>query len=352
MPAMRKPRGVPAPAAARAQAHANIALVKYWGKRDRVRNLPSVGSISITLDGLTTTTSVHFDPSLDEDRCRIDGRSDDGQRARVIACLDLLRHEAGCDWRARVDSHNDFPTGAGLASSASGFAALVTAGEAALGLSLGASQRSVIARQCSGSAARSVFGGYVEWHRGQDDDGSDSFAECLLPAAEWPLRTLVAITDDGPKTVGSTDGMQRSDATSPFAAAWQTAQPADLAQARRAIAARDFEALTDVAEHSCLKMHATAMAARPGLIYWNGATVEAMQVVRRLRAAGSEVFFTVDAGPQLKAITTPEHASAVRDALQAVAGVQRVIECGLGDGAQVLACGEAALEDTTGDATA
>lgn len=333
----------PAPAAACATAHANLALVKYWGKRDAALNLPAVGSISLTLSGLTTTTRVHFDPGLTQDECRIDGRPDAGDRIRH--CLDLLRARANAACKARVHSRNDFPTGAGLASSASGFAALVTAGAAALGLELDDAERSALARRCSGSAARSIFGGFVEWHRGTADDGHDSVAEPLAPPDAWPLRVLVAVTDESAKPVGSSDGMQRS-ATSPFMAAWEAAQPADLERARAAIRAQDFAALAEVSEASCLKMHALALSARPGVVYWNGATVAAVHAVRALRAHGHAVFFSIDAGPQLKAVCTPEHAAAVRDALTAVPGVHRIIDCTPGGAARVLARGDAALAVT------
>lgn len=323
--------------AAIAQAHPNIALVKYWGKRDVALNLPAVGSVSITLDGIWTRTRVCFDTALAHDELILNGRHDAAAGRRVSANLDLLRARAGVTARARIETCNNFPTGAGLASSASGFAALVTAAAAALGLDLDAQERSVLARRGSGSAARSVFGGYVEWRRGVRDDGTDSCAAPLLDAAAWPLRVVVAVTSDARKSVASTAGMLHTAQTSPYETAWEATQDADLAEARAAVATRDFERLAAVSEFSCLKMHALAMAARPGLLYWNGATVEGMHCVRRLRASGVPVFFTVDAGPQVKAVCLPGAALAVADALQALPGVLRTFECGLGVGAQLLA---------------
>lgn len=182
------------PRVAVAQAQPNIALVKYWGKRDVALNLPVVGSLSITLDQLWTRTQVRFDPALAADRMTLNGREDAKQLKRSSACLDLLRARAGVNWRAEVVSTNNFPTGAGLASSASGFAALVLAGDAALGLGLSRAELSVLARRCSGSAARSIFGGYVEWAHGTRADGEDSVARPILDAAAWPLAVAVAIT--------------------------------------------------------------------------------------------------------------------------------------------------------------
>ena len=322
---------------AAAEAHPNIALVKYWGKRDAALNLPAVGSISITLDSLWTRTRVAFEPELAQDQFLLNAAPDEAGARRAAACLDLLRARAGVDLRARVASHNNFPTAAGLASSASGFAALVTAGARALNLELPDAERSILARRCSGSAARSVFGGYVEWAHGSRADGTDSVARPLLAASAWPLRVAVAITSTAAKEVGSSAGMRRTAETSPFQSAWIAGQEADLAAARAAIAARDFAALAEVSEHSCLKMHALALAAKPGLIYWNGATVECMRRVRGLRAAGTPVFFTVDAGPQVKAVCEPQALDVVRTALAEVPGVLKVVDAGLGEGARLIA---------------
>ena len=334
--------GLEREAMAAAQAQPNIALVKYWGKRQRALNLPVVGSLSITLDSIWTRTRVHFDPALAADRFLLNGEAIDaagsggGQVHRVSQCLDLLRARAGVSTHAVIDSRNNFPTGAGLASSASGFAALVMAAAAALGLDLDESEKSALARQGSGSAARSIFGGYVEWARGERDDGTDSVARPLLEAAAWPLQVIIAITSTRQKAIGSTEGMNRTAQTSPYQRAWIETQEADLAEARAAVVAQDFEKLAAVSEYSCLKMHALAMAARPGLLYWNGATVEGMQRVRALRAEGVPVFFTVDAGPQLKAVCLPSAAAAVADALRDTPGVLDVTVTGLGAGARLL----------------
>lgn len=326
---------------AESTARANIALIKYWGKRDRAAdggaalNLPAVGSLSITLDALATRTRVRFDTTCERDMLRLNGREDAAGSARLAGYLAVFRRRAGRGEFAMVESENNFPTGAGLASSASGFAALAAAAAAALRLELSATELSALARQGSGSAARSVFGGFVEWHRGVEADGSDSFAEPLAPAGHWPLRVVIAVTDEGAKAVGSTDGMTRTEFTSPYFDAWVDGQENDLADARAAVLAKDFEKLADVSEFSCLKMHASALAARPGVIYWNGATIEALNAVRSLRAKGTPAFFTIDAGPQVKAVCLAESEAAVRETLLAVPGVKRVITSGLGAGVEV-----------------
>lgn len=320
-------------ARAQAVAFANFALIKYWGKRDTELNLPDVGSISITLDALWTRTLVTLDPALESDYFELDGQAGAHGSSRVAALLDRIREIGGSRTRAHVSSRNNFPTGAGLASSASGFAALVTAADRAYGLGLGPARLSELARIGSGSAARSIFGGYVEMHRGRLPDGSDSIAEPLAAADDWPLEVVIAVSDRGRKSVGSTEGMQRTARTSPFYAAWVSNQPADLAAARKAIAARDLEALANVSEASALAMHGLAMSARPGLLYFNATTMECLHRVRQLRAGGLPVFFTVDAGPQVKAICAPEAAEAVAAALGDVPGVTEILRAGLGGGA-------------------
>ncbi len=319
----------------RARAGANFALVKYWGKRDARLNIPAVGSISITLDRLFTETTVELVPDARRDELTLNGARRDEDAAKISACLDLLRRKAGVDTRARIASRNNFPTGAGLASSASGFAALVRAGEAALGLKLPPRERSIVARQGSGSAARSIFGGFVEMHAGSAADGSDSFAEPLLAATDWPLEVVIAVTAKGEKEIGSRSGMTRSATSSPYYEAWVREQPPDLAAARAAIRARDFAPLAELAEHNCLKMHAAALAARPPLVYWNGATVDCLHAVRRLRAGGVPVFFTIDAGPQLKAVCAPGARAAVETALRSVPGVLELLTSALGPGAEL-----------------
>lgn len=318
-----------------ARAGANFALVKYWGKADARLNVPAVGSISITLDALFTETEVDLVPKLRSDELVLDGKRRDEDVEKISACVDLLRRKAGVDTRVRVTSRNNFPTAAGLASSASGFAALVRAAEAAFGLKLTPRERSIFARQGSGSAARSIFGGFVEMRAGSAADGSDSYAEPLLESSEWPLEVVIAVTAKAEKEIGSRSGMTRSASSSPYYAAWVAGQPPDLTAARAAIRARDFAALAHVAEHNCLKMHAAALAALPPLVYWNGATVNCLHAVRKLRAAGVPVFFTIDAGPQLKAVCAPGARAEVERTLRGVPGVLELLTSALGPGAEL-----------------
>jgi diphosphomevalonate decarboxylase len=318
---------------ATAVAHPNIALIKYWGKRSTTGNLPAVGSLSITLAALQSRTAVTFEQARREDTVILNGRQDAETTRRVSACLDRLRARSGVRYGALVESANDFPTGAGLASSASGFAALVTAAVAALGLQLSRDEIAEVARLGSGSAPRSLFGGFVLL-RNQPDGGVS--CEPWLAAEQWPLQVVIAITSEAEKDVGSRDGMTRSRETSPFYAAWVSSHDADLAAGMEQVRRRDFGALAELAEHNCLKMHAVMMTSRPPLLYWTPATLACMRAVQELRGSGVPVFFTVDAGPQVKAVCEPAAVARVSAELAAVPGVARIMTSALGAAARLV----------------
>lgn len=314
---------------ATAQAQPNIALVKYWGKRDVERNLPAVSSLSITLDSLWTRMSVSFDAG-DTDTLSVNGAERPSMLARVSRCLDLV---AGVERsRAKVVSESNFPIGAGLASSASAFAALIVAADEAAGSRHDVSTLAKLAGASSGSAARSLFGGFVELTAGDDDID----VQQLIDSAAWPLEVVVAVTEESEKPVGSGEAMIRGAGTSPFYSSWIAQQEADMAAAREAVATRDFHELASVAEHNCLKMHSVMWTSRPPIVYWNNATLACMETVRSLREEGLAVFFTIDAGPQVKAVCLPEFAAAVETALRNTPGVLNTMRSGLGRGARLL----------------
>ncbi len=315
---------------ATAKAQPNIALIKYWGKRDTPRNLPAVGSVSITLADLTTTTCVDFDDALRGDVLSVNGVDNVEMMPRVARCLDTV---AGNERAyARIRSDSNFPIAAGLASSASAFAALVVAADAALGHNHDTLYLAQLAGRASGSAARSLYGGYVELSNAGDDVALTQ----LCRPEDWPLRVVVAITASGPKAVGSTEAMEISLKTSPFFGRWVEQQDADLADVRAAVANKDFAQLASIAEHNCLKMHSVMWGSRPPMVYWNSATLACMQTIRDLQSRGLAVFFTIDAGPQLKAVCEPDHEAEVRAALSATPGVEEILCSGLGHGATQL----------------
>lgn len=308
----------------KAVAHPNIALLKYWGKRNVPGNLPAVPSLSITLNNLATTTTV---ADADADRLCLNGREvTDGKVARTLAAW---RRDHSIPPLA-ISTRNNFPTAAGLASSASGFAALATAVDAHCRLGLTKAQLSELARRGSASAARSIHGGFVTLA------GPDWRAEQLLPGSAWPLCVVVAIVATGPKVVPSTEGMERSRTTSPYFDAWVASAAPDFAAMKEAVNARDFAALAGLAEASCLRMHALMLSSRPPLFYWCGATLECLRTIRDLREDGCQVFATVDAGPQVKAICAPQDRERVESALRRINGVTELLQAGLGTGAAVI----------------
>ena len=307
-----------------AHAHPNIALVKYWGKQEKPGNLPATPNLSISLAGLTTVTHVSDAPS---DTFILNSK--ETSDPKLVRWLEALRGTFDVP-PLQIDSGNDFPTSAGLASSASGFAALITAINAHCDLGLNQEMCSEWARVGSASAARSIFGGFValvppQWQ--------------AIPMAKrdhWPLEVVVAVTSNEPKSVNSGEGMERSRLTSPYYNAWVRDATTDFAAASEAIERRDFLSLAAVAELNCLKMHSIMLTSQPTLSYWTPASIACMDRVRSLREEGHDVFFTVDAGPQIKAACLPASADAVASALSETPGVLEVIRSSLGEGARVV----------------
>lgn len=318
-----------------AVAHPNIALSKYWGKRPGAGNVPAVPSLSVTLAGLSTTTAVTFDPRLTADSLELNGAEASGTPlARARELVDRVRQEARSSTFVRIVSKNDFPTASGLASSASGFAALALAAVRAGGLDWSADRVADLARQSSASAARSVFGGFVEL------DGEN--ARTIAPKSALGLRVLVCVTTEESKSVSSSDGMKRTAETSPYYGAWLAAAPRIHASLRDALLADDFAGpggVGELAESSALAMHASAMAA--GVVYVNGATLAALAEVRALRASGVPAYATIDAGPHLKCLVKDADAAKVKGRLARVPGVLRIIEAAPGDGARIIEGGGA-----------
>lgn len=324
------------PLSARATAHSNIALVKYWGKREGVDpalNLPAVGSLSMTLDELRSVTDIHPHAT---DEFELDGQTLTGKpAAKVFEHLDLMWRSSGhasARPACRVSSINHLPTAAGLASSASGFAALTVAAAGAFGLctTLGGAddpQRRVLsglARQGSGSAARSLWGGFVRLDAGSDPEGRDCIARPLFARDHWALKLLVVHTARGAKAIASTGGMESSRLTSPYYPAWVESSGADLDAAERELARRALAPLGEVMEHSCFKMHACMLATRPPLVYWNGTTLEVIRAVWQARERGLAGWVTSDAGPHVKVLCDAAQADELARELAAVPGVHEV----------------------------
>jgi diphosphomevalonate decarboxylase len=284
-----------------AVAHPNMALVKYWGKRDESLILPVCGSLSMTLDVFPTTTRVTLRPRARRDVVIFNGvAAPPPVHARVEEFLSLVRGLAGRSDHALVDTTNTVPTGAGLASSASGFAALAAAASAAYGLQLDPRTLSRLARRGSGSACRSVFGGFVLWHAGQGhgtQGDESSYAEPVEAALDAAL--VIAVVDTTTKAVSSRIAMRRSIATSPFYVPWTTSAGVDLEQMQVALANGDLKEVGEIAERNALGMHALMLAARPAIRYLSPNSLRVLDRIVELRAAGIAAYATIDAGPNI-----------------------------------------------------
>jgi diphosphomevalonate decarboxylase len=321
-------------ASATASAHPNIAFIKYWGNRDDSLRLPMNGSISMNLDGLTSRTMVSFQPSLPFDELIINGHEITGAALeRVSDFIEIVRRMAGLNERAEVISENNFPSGAGIASSASAFAALALAASSAAGLDLDEAELSRLARRGSGSASRSVPGGFVEWRMGEIDE--DSFAASIAPPDHWTLADCIAIVHTGHKQTGSTEGHALA-STSPLQAARVADAPRRLDVCRRAIEQRDFQALAAIVELDSDLMHEVMSTSTPSLSYPLPASLGIMQAVRDWRAQGLSVCYTLDAGPNVHVIGPAQAADTVADRLRELPGVEKVLVAQTGGPARLV----------------
>lgn len=319
---------------ASARAHTNIALIKYWGKRDAELMLPANSSISMTLDQFYTDTTVEFVAGQSGDRFVLDNELQDAAAtAKVSKILDLVRQMSGQTAGAQVHSRNHVPNAAGLASSASAYAALALAASSAAGLQLDNAALSRLARRGSGSASRSIAGGFVIWHRGSDDESS--FAEPLPVAADLDMRMVTVLIDKSQKKVSSRTGMAHMAATSPYFEAWTAACEVACPQMADALAAGDFERIGTLAERNALMMHATNMAANPPFMYFEPATIATLQYAADLRAQGIPVYATMDAGPNVKLLCQAAHAPQIAKLVADHIGTQTEI-CAPGPAAHLL----------------
>src|SRR4026208_419505 len=308
---------------ATAQAAANIAFIKYWGNRDNILRLPMNGSISMNPDGLYTRTTVSFQPSLPFDELIINGHEIRGAGLdRISYMLDIIRGMANIHDRAEVMTENNFPSGAGIASSASAFAALALAGSKAAGLNLSEPELSRLARRGSGSASRSIPGGFVEWLAGTTDE--DSFAFSIAPADHWQLVDCIAVVSASHKKTGSTEGHAIAP-TSPLQAARVADTPRRLDLCRTAILNKDFDAFASIVELDSDIMHSVMMTSTPALHYWKPASLAVMNAVRQWRSEGLSACYTVDAGANVHVLCLDTESQTVNKRLREIDGVEDVL---------------------------
>ncbi|MBI5614582.1 diphosphomevalonate decarboxylase [Candidatus Gottesmanbacteria bacterium] len=312
---------------ATAIAPANIAFIKYWGKKDDVLRLPLNSSISMNLSGATTTTTVEFSKNFKADEVTIiDGNFSEKEELRVIKGLDLIRKSANSSWKAKVATKNTFPKGAGSAASASGFAALTVAGfsaASAADVSLSEKDLTIIARQGSGSACRSIPDGFVIWEKG--DSSENSYAHSLFPASHWDLRDILVIVDSSMKKVSTTDGMKGVE-TSPFLRERLRSIPKRLEEAKKALIEKNMKLLGKVMEEDCLDMHHVMQTQIPPLFYWNDTTKKVMESVVSWREEdGISVYFTIDAGPNVHLICEAIDENRVLEKVKKLQGIESFI---------------------------
>lgn len=317
-----------------AKAPANIAFIKYWGKKDEKLRIPANSSISMNLSEAYTITSVEFNRKFKTDQLfwnRL--KAADDEASRVSKHLDLIRDRAGIRLKARVISQNNFPKGAGIASSASGFAALTVAAAGAAGLNLSERELTILARIGSGSACRSIPDGFVEWQEGRKSD--DSYAHSLFKPEYWKICDLIAVVGENNKKVSSTEGHAIAE-SSPFYGARIAGMKDKVKEIKAALEKKDFTRFGEIVEAEAINMHAVMMTSVPPLFYWNPGTLEVLLVVKELRDKGIEAYFTIDAGPNVHVICQSKDKIRLKKALTKIKEVKSVIANEPAIGARVI----------------
>jgi len=308
---------------ATAVAPSNIAFIKYWGKKDEKLRLPTNNSISMNLSGMFTTTTVEFSNQYKEDLIIINGEVAGGiKKDRVIAHLDRIRKLGNIDYKAKVVSDNNFPTAAGLSSSASGFAALTLAASAASGLKLTERKLSILARQASGSACRSIPSGFVEWLEGKDNE--TSYARSIYPPSYWKLIDIVVILGDKEKETATTLG-QKFAFTSPFFRLRLEKIKDKILSFKKYLKERDFENFGKIVENESLELHAIMMTSTPSLIYWLPETVAFMKLVRVWRNEGLPIYFTINTGYDMHLLCEEKDKEKALQKIQKINTVKEII---------------------------
>lgn len=313
------------------KASSDIALVKYWGKKDEVLRLPENGSVSIVLDGLDTTTTVEFSEVYLEDELYIQDKkieTDSREAKRVVKQLNRIRELAGSNLFAKVVSKNSFPRGTGLSSSGSGMAAVTYAATSALGLQLSEKELSILSRKASGTACRCACGGFVEWLDG--DTSEESYSQTIFSAGHWDIRDVVAVVDEGAKKISSTEGHTTAQ-SSIFFEARQKNIKQKIEKVKAAIEVKDFTTLGEIVEAEALEFHSILLTSMQPLILWYPGTLQVMHEVQRLRQEGIECYFTINTGFNVHILTLPEHQKAVQERIAALPLVINTLSAKVGE---------------------
>lgn len=307
---------------ATAVAPSNIAFIKYWGKKDEELKLPTNGSISMDLSNLLTVTTVEFDPDLKEDMVMINGIKNSSEQSRVVKHLDLIRKMALNTFKAKVLSMSNFPVGTGLSSSASGFAALTIAAVNALGIDLDEKKLSILARIGSGSASRSIPDGFVEWKMGKDSNSSYSIS--ILPPNYFKILDVVAIVSNKKKEVSTTDG-QKLAHTSPLFKKRLLNINKKIEEIKKLIKNKDFKNFGQLVEDEAIELHKIMQTSKPPLNYLQPETIKIMELVKKWRSEGLEVYFTLNTGQDIHLIIEEKNKEKLVEKLNEIDIVKNII---------------------------
>ena len=310
------------------KASSDIALVKYWGKKDEILRLPENGSISLILSGLDTVTTVEFNENFTKDEVIIQGESEEGETGRVVKHLDRMRQLADKKIYVKVVSQNTFPKGTGLSSSGSGFAALTIAATKAMGINLNEKEMSILARQGSGTACRCVCGGIVEWLDGETSE--TSYSKTIFPADYFDIRDVIAVVDEGKKLISSTQGHALAN-TSPFYKIRQSEIKVKLEVVRESLNEKNFDKLGALVESEALEFHSILLTSQPPMIAWYPGTVEVMLAVQVMRREGVKAYFTINTGFNVHVLTLPEFEDQVVARLEKLPLVKKTIKAKIGE---------------------
>ncbi|CAI2594993.1 hypothetical protein AKUA2003_06780 [Apilactobacillus kunkeei] len=315
-----------------ARAHTNIALVKYWGKENEELIIPANSSLSLTLDEFYTDTSVQFDETLQSDEVTLNDKT--VEDIKITNFMNIIREKANIPYFARIESTNHVPTSAGLASSASAYAALSAAGSKAAGLNLSEKELSRLARRGSGSATRSIFGGFAAWNKGSDDETSYGYS--IEDPVKMDINMIAIILDNQPKKISSRKGMKISIETSPYYNSWIEQTKADFRTISDAIKNNDFTTLGKTAELNAMRMHSLTLSSDPSYLYINSDSIEVINMVKELRENGIECYYTMDAGPNVKIICRNNNINAITKKLSSRFDENQIKVSGPGEGIKYL----------------
>lgn len=314
-------------------APSNIAFIKYWGKKDEILRLPENGSVSMCLSGLLTTTTVEFDEKYRADEIILNGVKESLENNRGVRHLDRVRKLAGIKTKAKIVTNNNFPIGTGLSSSASGFAALSMAAAAACSLKLNEKELSILARQGSGSACRSIPSGFVEWLDGATSESS--YAYSLYPPDYWDIADLVVIVSTEKKDVESTAG-QKLVASSPFFQNRLSRINEKIKLIKELMDKKRFTQFGELIEAEAFELHAVMLTSTPSLIYWTPGTLKIMKLCKTWRSEGIEVYFTINTGQDVHLIVEKRNVETLRVKLKEIEEVREVIINYPSEGARIV----------------